>query len=81
MGRFEKTGRELRAIADRLRIKTSIEMGSDLDLLTLEPMAWEDKRYEALRREAGWTPPSDTFQPPPLEVQLTVKIRKGIASA
>ena len=81
MGRFEKTGRELRAIADRLRVKTSIDMGSDLDLLTFEPMAWEDKRFELLRREAGWTPLSETFQPPPLEVQLTVKIRKGAVSA
>ena len=81
MGRFEKTGRELRAITDRLRINTSIEMGSDLDLLTLEPMAWEDKRFELLRRDAWWTPPSDTFQPPPLEVHLTVTIRKGIVSA
>jgi hypothetical protein len=81
MGRFEKTGRELRAIADRLDIKTSIDMGSDLDLLTFEPMGWEDERYEALRREAGWTPPSETFQPPPLEVHLTLTIRKGAASA
>lgn len=81
MGRFEKTGRDLRQIADQLGIKTSVDMVSDLDLLTFEPMGWEDERYEALRREAGWTPPSDTFQPPPLEVHLTVTIRKGAASA
>ena len=81
MGRFEKTGHELRAIADQFGIKHTIEFGSGGDLLTLEPMAWEDERYEALRREAGWTPPSETFQPPPLEVHLTVKIRKGAVSA
>ena len=81
MGRFEKTGRELRAIADRLGIKHTIEFGSGGDLLTLEPMAWEDKRFELLRRDAGWTPPSDNFQPPPFEFEVTMKIRKGAATA
>ena len=81
MGRFEKTGRDLRQIADQLGIKTSVDMVSDLDLLTFEPMGWEDERYEALRREAGWTPPSETFQPPPMDIVLTLTIRKGAASA
>jgi len=57
------------------------ELHRHLDLLTPEPMAWEDPRYEALRLEAGWIPPSETFQPPPIDVHLTVTIRKGMASA
>ena len=81
VGRFEKTGADFRVIADRLGIKNSVGMDWDHDLLTLEPMVWEDKRFELLRRDAEWTPPSETFQPPPLEFEVTVKIRKGVATA
>ena len=77
VGRFEVTGSELRSLADSYGIKTSVDTYSDQDLLTLEPMSWEDQRFVRLRQNAGWTPPHDNFLPPPLEMAMTVRVRRG----
>jgi hypothetical protein len=81
VGRFEVPPKDLRSIADRLDIKTSIETANGVDLVTFEGMAWTDHRFEALRREAKWTPPHEKFQPPPLDIKVAVTVRGNQATA
>jgi hypothetical protein len=81
VGRFEVPSVDLRSIADRIGIKTTVDTTGELDLVTFEAMAWEDPRFQALRRDAKWTPPHEKFQPPPLDIKVAVTVRGNQATA
>jgi hypothetical protein len=77
VGRLAVTGWALEALVDECGIGHKKYAAPDVASLLLEPMSWEDPRLQRLLVEAGWKPPRDNFQVPPITLELRVAVHHG----
>jgi hypothetical protein len=77
VGRLSVTGPDLEPILDDCGISYTRYEADKVADLKLEPLTWDDPKMERLLVEAGWEPPRDDFQIPPIQLELRVAIRHG----
>lgn len=77
VGRLSVTGYGLEALADECGISYESYPVQKVASLQLEPMAWDDERLQRFLVAAGWMPPRDDFQVPPITLELRVAVRHG----
>lgn len=77
VGRLSLTGPALLAILDDCGISYTPYRAKKVASLLLEPLTWDDPKMERLLVEAGWTPPREDFQIPPIELEFRVAVRHG----
>lgn len=79
VGRLRVVGPPLEDLAEECEIGVT-RTGSKVSDLQFEPMVWDDPRLRRFLARAGWSPPHDAFEPPPLAIEIRVVVKRGLMS-